>query len=269
MTTNQIRYQEHLEQKRHNVASETETSRANRVKEEIQKDYNTWFSGETTRHNLAQEALAHQTLVVNDAHYQRQDAEQKRHALATEQLQLSQQLEQQRHNLETERENYRHNTVSESQTWQDLAIDKMEALSREKQAEASMISAKASAQKAATEKQLADHKQQLERAEYVRNQQWHDEQIAIEQTKASAVSKQAEAALTQASAAQWNSITQAQAQANQVPQIKSQTSLNNARTTQTKVETALGIFDAVKDTVADVAEATSKLLAYRKARKTK
>lgn len=273
MTTNQIRYQEHLETKRHNVATETETSRSNQEKEKIQRDYNVWFSGETTRHNQAQEALAKQTLIVNDAHYQRQDFESQRHNLATEQLQSQQLSESQRHNKATEDEARRHNTVSEAQTWQELAIDKVAAAARETQAQAAMQQAQAALSKATTEGELADHKRRLETAEFYRESQWKEREFAIDSQKADASLIQAHASDTQASVAQWNSLTQSsladsqqsqlkaqtellKEQAELVPyqkkELKSQTSLNNARASQTDVNTKLGILDRVVDVARSV-----------------
>lgn len=84
MTANQINYARHLEDKRHNEATESETKRNNLV-----------VSTETNRHNLATEAEQARTNTINDNHYQRMDAETKRHNQVYEQ-------ETNRHNLATE-----------------------------------------------------------------------------------------------------------------------------------------------------------------------
>lgn len=80
MTQNQIRYQEHLETRRHNQEmerltgeSQSETARHNRAYEE-----------ETSRTNQANEDIRRQTNVINDAHYLRQDAESVRHDMTVE-----------------------------------------------------------------------------------------------------------------------------------------------------------------------------------------
>lgn len=61
MTHNQIAYAAHLENQRHNVTSETETERQNRV-----------FLTETNRHNLATEAISAESNVINARHVDNQ-----------------------------------------------------------------------------------------------------------------------------------------------------------------------------------------------------
>lgn len=80
MTQNQIRWQEHLEQKRHNLKTESQTDVAQL---------------ETTRHNVADESIRRDTNAINDSHFRRSDAETAYH------------------NRITEAENERHNRASE------------------------------------------------------------------------------------------------------------------------------------------------------------
>lgn len=102
MTQNQIRYQEHLETKRNNVAVLDETKRANLARE-----------AELNRHNLATEQYGWATL-----------DESRRHNYASESIGYFQAGEQARHNYATEgiqsaynagqlEEGHRHNVVSE------------------------------------------------------------------------------------------------------------------------------------------------------------
>lgn len=80
MTHNQIAYQAHLENVRHNKTGETETERQNRV-----------FSAETNRHNLVTEGIAQESNAINSRHVDNQFtlgtanlAENKRHNIANE-----------------------------------------------------------------------------------------------------------------------------------------------------------------------------------------
>lgn len=63
MTANQIAWQEHLENVRHNTTTEGETNRHNVVTEV-----------ETNRTNLANEDIKRETNAINKAHYERSDA---------------------------------------------------------------------------------------------------------------------------------------------------------------------------------------------------
>lgn len=126
MTTQQIEYAKHLEQQRHNKA--TEELGTAQLNETVR--YNTASLAETQRANLARENLTSQQNVINNAHYQRMDAEAARHNVASESIARSQvglgyaQLsEAQRHNLMGERiagqqlaEQSRHNVEMEAET---------------------------------------------------------------------------------------------------------------------------------------------------------
>nr|AVX53784.1 putative ORF1 [Marmot picobirnavirus] len=91
MTQNQIRWQEHLENKRHNVEMEKQGSRS---QDEIERHQRV-VESETARSNLANEDLKRQGNVINDMHFMRSDAEM------------------QRSNIAKERENLRHNRATE------------------------------------------------------------------------------------------------------------------------------------------------------------
>lgn len=113
MTTTQIRFQEHLETKRHNLATEQETNRDNVARLEEQRRYNTLFTGEQQRHNQATEANQAAANIINAGHYARQDEETHRSNLANEAIKRSQvglgyaQLD----------ETSRHNREAETYTW--------------------------------------------------------------------------------------------------------------------------------------------------------
>lgn len=96
MTANQIRYQEHLETKRANLAREAETKRDNEARLNETIRYNTIFTGETAAHNRAMEQLQAQANALNDAHYNRMDSETVRANQAKE-------AEQHRSNVVNER----------------------------------------------------------------------------------------------------------------------------------------------------------------------
>ena len=104
MTNNQIQYLKYLEDKRSNIARETETNRDNTARLQETNRYNTIYTGETgrsnlaretetNRSNLANEAIARQGQAINARHYENQDAigymtaaEQRRHNVQGEKL---------------------------------------------------------------------------------------------------------------------------------------------------------------------------------------
>lgn len=118
MTKNQIDYFSAKEQEKHNRATEQETVRSNKRKEEISEyqaseeaahlrrqdlinlEHYTRMDAETQRHQMASEAISRQTNAISQAHYERSDAnaymsnvisqntlnETKRHQLRMEKL---------------------------------------------------------------------------------------------------------------------------------------------------------------------------------------
>lgn len=104
MTNNQIQYLKYLEDKRHNVAAETEINRDNTARLSETSRYNTGYLGETgrsnrsreletNRSNLSNEEIARQGQAINKQHYANQDAvayylasETNRHNLMGEKL---------------------------------------------------------------------------------------------------------------------------------------------------------------------------------------
>lgn len=131
MTSNQVAYQNMLEQRRSNVARETETSYHNRNVE-----------GETGRHNLITEGVMQGTLLETSRHnyatenyYASELLERHRHNYATELLTGRDISERKRHNIASERndqgrlmlgysqlgEQRRHSLVSESQMGYELS----------------------------------------------------------------------------------------------------------------------------------------------------
>lgn len=109
MTQNQIRYQEHLEAKRHNLEMERLTGE----KQVEENRHNVVVEGETERSNRSNEDIRRATNFINDQHYRRMDAETQRSNLArerethrsnvfTEQLKAHQLAEDSRHNRQVE-----------------------------------------------------------------------------------------------------------------------------------------------------------------------
>lgn len=91
MTQNQIMFQQHKEQVRHNLATEGENQRHNVVTET-----------ETNRTNLANEGIKRESNAIN----LQSVVEQGRHNKATEQLGYANLAENSRHNLMTEKVQY-------------------------------------------------------------------------------------------------------------------------------------------------------------------
>nr|AVX53454.1 putative ORF1 [Marmot picobirnavirus] len=84
MTRNQIAFQEHLEGKRHNVATENETYRNNVATLSETNRHNLVWEAETQRHNTQTEKAAFEANAINAAHFQRMDQEGHRSNLANE-----------------------------------------------------------------------------------------------------------------------------------------------------------------------------------------
>lgn len=91
MTHNQIEYWKLQEQKRSNLANESETNRSNVARESENYRHNTATEAETYRHNT-----------VGEAQVWSAQAESKRHNLVTESQTWSSQAEAKRHNLASE-----------------------------------------------------------------------------------------------------------------------------------------------------------------------
>lgn len=66
---------------------------------------------------MTQNTIAYGNMLINADHYERQDAETKRHNLATENLSWFSEYEKRRHNTATEAETNRSNLVKEDQSW--------------------------------------------------------------------------------------------------------------------------------------------------------
>lgn len=86
MTQNQIAYQANLENKRANLARETETHRTNVANEEENKRYHTASVAETNRANLAKEHETNRSNLANEMLKATQIAETQRSNLANEAL---------------------------------------------------------------------------------------------------------------------------------------------------------------------------------------
>lgn len=130
MTQNQIRFQEHKETQRHNLA--TEQLGTDQLAET--KRYNTLFTGEQRRHNEATEAAQREANVINQQHLERADAENKRHNLNTESISranvslgYAQLGETSRHNVATEGESQRHNVQQEQIASRQAGASEMNA----------------------------------------------------------------------------------------------------------------------------------------------
>lgn len=109
MTRNQISYQEHLENVRHNKATEQQQQAYNdRYLSELERHQMTGDT-ESIRSNRAKEAIQREVNVINDNHYLRQD------------------LEAQRHNIAGETESIRHNQVTEYNQLKQTSVGERQA----------------------------------------------------------------------------------------------------------------------------------------------
>lgn len=109
MTRNQIDYQKHIEEQRHNLAMEEvernkagESQRHNLATEQESARHNVASESETNRSNVANERVRSDVNVINAEHYRQQDAETQRSNYAREEQQRVSQLENERHNLVSE-----------------------------------------------------------------------------------------------------------------------------------------------------------------------
>lgn len=84
MTANQINYQRHLEDVRHNTAAEAEAQRAAIAAIQEQQRHNIALVSESNRHNISTEYAQQQQNAINSLHYERTDAESVRHNVAQE-----------------------------------------------------------------------------------------------------------------------------------------------------------------------------------------
>lgn len=80
MTQNAIAYMSNVETKRHNLATEKETHRANKAAE----NWRNLTLNETVRSDQAQEAIKSMVNYINSEHFLRQDTENARHNQAVE-----------------------------------------------------------------------------------------------------------------------------------------------------------------------------------------
>lgn len=103
MTQNQIRFQEHLETKRHNEAMEIQAGKSH--EEVVRHNYVT--EAEQNRTNVSNEDIKRVANAINANHYANSDAEQRRHNIAYE-------SESYRHNVEQEGETHRANVINEN-----------------------------------------------------------------------------------------------------------------------------------------------------------
>ena len=108
MTHNQIEYQKHLEQMRHNRAVEDETKRNNIVVSGETNRHNVVTEREVGRHNLVTEDVAKQSNIINQIHYERMDTENERRNRAVE-------AETNRHNMAIEYSDLLKATSSQTQ----------------------------------------------------------------------------------------------------------------------------------------------------------
>lgn len=140
MTQNQLAYATLLENKRHNVEGE---------------QHNRNVLAETSRHNVATEAVQKYSADVNRAHYERLDSETQRHNLANESLESGKLKETQRHNIINEAIDYGKLQVSQEanriQSYQ-AQTGRINSYSQGLQAQASLTQASASQSQADTAK---------------------------------------------------------------------------------------------------------------------
>lgn len=181
MTRNQIEYLKYQESKRANIAQETETNRANVVREQ----QNLAMLGETSRHNLATEGLSMQQFLEQSRHNLETEAETKRSHLVNE-------LELSTHNRNTEAETARANRAAEQHR-----IDQLNETIRANRSSESLRSRelqereRASRASEALTRQRNDETERANRvAEQLREQQFAHQQVIdtrkldIEQYKA-------------------------------------------------------------------------------------
>jgi hypothetical protein len=137
MTQNQIKYWTLLEEKRHNVATESETNRHNVVDEGETHRANTVREYETMRHNQETERISALEQAETARHNRVYESETKRHNLAYE-------GETQRHNMQQEalgwanvnlgyanlNETKRHNVIQESISQREVAVKEQQNVLR-------------------------------------------------------------------------------------------------------------------------------------------
>lgn len=157
MTNNQILLSNFYETRRSNLAKEAETARANRAKETEDHRANVARETETSQHNRATEKTADYSNVINQAHYERQDAEAIRHNIADEQIRHDLNIinathyqrmddEQRRSNLAREKETNRSNIAQESIAQDTNAIRAQQVLNDYRIGQGNLINAQRNTQ---------------------------------------------------------------------------------------------------------------------------
>ena len=157
MTQNQIRYAEHRETQRHDLAQEIETNRANLARETETHRSNVANETETNRHNMAMETETNRHNKQTEAVAWYSAEEQARHNRETEAAQKRQDalrqaelLEQQRHNEAMEYETNRHNKQDEAIAKTANQTAAVNADANQKQADAAAKNAESNAKNAET-----------------------------------------------------------------------------------------------------------------------
>lgn len=203
MTQNQIAFQRHLEEKRHNLAVEQETNR-----------YNVSSLAETATHNRATEANQRDANVINAQHFIRSDFENARHNTATERNEQFKAQEQARHNRESESvqwytagEQRRHNMQQES-------IGYLNAAASLQSSHAALSQADVAQQRAEIERGSLDVRRQEAQTNRINSQTRQREvearvaELAIKQQSADAATANAAAAARNAATNYYSAATQ-------------------------------------------------------------